>query len=154
LLSILRHPSTVDLAAARDSDRVPRGRWTRLDGEPFYQITDAHRMPPFLMSIPSDSDLWMFISSCGGLTAGRVDAAGSLFPYETVDKLHDGHHHTGPITLLRVRLGPATTVLWQPFTTVLADHEPIERNLYKHAIGHQVVFEEMHHELGLRFRYR
>ena len=50
----------------------------------------------------SDADLWMFIASGGGLTAGRVDADGSLFPYQTVDKLHDAHHHPGLVTLIRI----------------------------------------------------
>ena len=48
------------------------------DGSPLDDID------PFLMTVVSNSDLWMFVSSGGGLTAGRVDAEGSLFPYETV----------------------------------------------------------------------
>ncbi|MDH3215189.1 MAG: hypothetical protein OEN01_02725 [Candidatus Krumholzibacteria bacterium] len=132
----------------------PTGEFTSLDGEDYYRISSYHRMPPFLMSIASDTDLWMFISSAGGLTAGRVDAEGSLFPYETVDKLHDGHHHTGPITLLRVSRKSEPEVLWQPFGDRSSEHFRIERNLLKNTIGNRLIFEEINHDLGLAFRYR
>ena len=69
------------------------GKWVQMNGEPFFKIEAFHRLKPFFMSVPSDTDLWMFIASGGGLTAGRVDADGSLFPYHTVDQLHDAHHH-------------------------------------------------------------
>ncbi len=97
-----------DRAAAESRESV---------GEDYARIESPHRMPSFLMSIPTDTDLWMFITSRGGLTAGRVDADGSLFPYETVDKLHDGPYHTGPITLLRVRRDGEAEVLWEPLST-------------------------------------
>ena len=67
------------------------------------------------MSLASDTDLWMFVTSGGGLTAGRVDADGALFPYLTVDQLHDAHHHTGPVTLIRVERRAPGRVLWEPF---------------------------------------
>ena len=134
--------------------RVPSGEFTSLNGEEYYRISGYHRMPPFLMSLATDTDLWMFVTSGGGLTAGRVDPDGSLFPYETVDKLYDAHHHTGPITLIRVqrRQGPAT--LWQPFSDRLDGVGRIERNLYKNSTGNRIVFEEINHELELAFRYR
>ncbi|MEJ2279477.1 MAG: hypothetical protein P8Y70_17300 [Candidatus Lokiarchaeota archaeon] len=44
-------------------------------------------MPPFFMSIVSSSNHWLFISSTGGLSAGRVSAEQALFPYYTDDKL-------------------------------------------------------------------
>ena len=90
------------------------------------------------MSIVSDSDLWMYLSSNGGLTCGRVNAEGSLFPYVTDDKLHQAHAHTGP----RHRLsGPAIRgkyIIWEPFRTI-ADGHIIQRNLYKNAIRQQRV---------------
>ncbi len=58
----------------------PAGGFMTIEGERFYRIGNYDRMPPFFMSIASDTDLWMFISSSGGLTAGRVDADGALFP--------------------------------------------------------------------------
>jgi hypothetical protein len=130
------------------------GAFTVLDGERSYRIAAYDRMPAFLLSLPSDSDLWMFVSSGGGLTAGRVDAEGSLFPYETVDRLHDGHHHTGPITLVRAAVGPGRTVVWQPFSDRSGEDFRIERNLYKNVLGNRLVFEEINHSLSLAFRYR
>ena len=70
---------------------VPVGGLVRFEGEDYYRIASYDRMPPFLMTLATDTDLWMFVTSGGGLTAGRVDADGSIFPYETVDRLHDGH---------------------------------------------------------------
>ncbi len=128
--------------------------FTFVDGETYSRISAYHRMPSFLMSITSDTDLWMYITSTGGLTAGRVDAEGSLFPYETVDKLHDGHHHTGPITLLRIQRPAKPVVLWQPFSERAEEDFRIERNLYKNTIGNRLIFEEINHDLELTFRYR
>jgi len=132
----------------------PAGEFTWVDGEEFYRISAYHRLPPFLMSITNDADLWMFISSGGGLTAGRIDAEGSLFPYETVDKLHDAHHHTGPVTLLRVQRPTGRDVLWEPFSERAPEEFRGERNLYKTPLGNQVLFEEINHELDLVFRSR
>ena len=81
--------------------RSPEGGFVTSEGEEYYRIAAYDRLAPFLMSLPSDTDLWMFVTSGGGLTAGRVDPEGSLFPYVTVDQLHDAHHHTGPLTLIR-----------------------------------------------------
>ena len=92
-----------------------------MDGEACHRISDFDRLPPFLISLPSASDLWMFVSSAGGLTCGRADADGALFPYETVDKLHDAHHTTGPVTVLRVTRAGTHTVRWEPFLAERAD---------------------------------
>jgi hypothetical protein len=123
------------------------------DGENAYRITGYRRLPPFLMSLASDADLWMFVTSGGGLTAGRVDADGSLFPYLTVDQLHDAHHHTGPVTMIRVERTDGTTVLWEPFSAAGDDDPAIERALTKNTTGNRLLFEETHRELRLAFRY-
>jgi hypothetical protein len=39
--------------------------FTQVDGETYYRISGYDRLPPFLMSLPSDTDLWMFIASSG-----------------------------------------------------------------------------------------
>jgi hypothetical protein len=52
-------------------------------------------MPPFFMSLVSGADHWLFISSTGGLTAGRTNADSALFPYETEDKITAHHELTG-----------------------------------------------------------
>jgi len=123
-----------------------------MDGEEHYCIAAYHRMDPFLMSLASDTDLWISVTSGGGLTAGRVDPDGSLFPYLTVDQLHDAHRHTGPVTLIRVERD-GSSILWEPFSEATSQSTTIERNLYKNAVGNRLVFEEINHGLGLAFRY-
>jgi hypothetical protein len=123
--------------------------FVRIDGRSFYVIPDADRLPPFLMSLVSDADHWMFVSSHGALTAGRKDAGLALFPYETDDRLHKDAGTTGPVTA--VRMGGLDTV-WTPLRGVLPDGA--RRHLYKAVVGNQVLFEEVHSGLGLRFRFR
>jgi len=130
----------------------PAGGFVYLDGEEHYRIESFHRLAPFLVSLASNTDLWMFIASGGGLTAGRVDADGSLFPYRTVDQLHDAHHHTGPLTMIRVQGESGGSILWEPFGPNGSDDSPVERNLYKNVIGNRLVFEEIHRDLGLAIR--
>jgi hypothetical protein len=123
-----------------------------LDGEVFLVIRDVDQLPPFLMSVVSASDHWLFVSSRGGLTAGRVSPAGALFPYVTDDKLHTCHAHTGPLTTVRVQ---TTTghALWEPFQRD-NDEPRVRRTLAKSTAGTQVLFEETHDGLGLVFRAR
>ena len=106
--------------SASSSGRSPNGssrvseRIEIIDGIAMYRISNVDQMDPFLMTTVSSSDLWMFVSSLGGLTAGRVEPADCLFPYETVDRLHGGAGRVGPVTVLRVRTDEGTT-LWEPF---------------------------------------
>ena len=130
------------------------GAFVTLDGEECYRIRDFDRMPPFLMNVPTDTDLWMFISSAGGLTAGRRDPDGAIFPYEAVDRLHDSHHHTGPITLLRVGRPGHEPILWEPLASRALPGPGAERTLYKNTTGNQLTFEESDPATGLVFRYR
>ena len=131
----------------------PEGGFVILDGEEHYRITSFHRMAPFLVSLANNTDLWMFIASGGGLTAGRVDADGSLFPYRTVDQLHHAHHHTGPVTLIQVEQENIASFLWEPFSSATDENPSIQRNLYKNVVGSRLVFEEINHDLDLAFRY-
>jgi hypothetical protein len=132
---------------------APDGGFVWLDGEKHYRISAYHRLAPFLVSLASDTDLWMFVTSGGGLTAGRVDPDGAIFPYLTVDRLHDAHHHTGPVTLIRIERPGNAPILWEPLSAPTAEHLAVERNLYKNVIGNRLVFEEINHDLGLAFRY-
>jgi len=81
---------------------APIGDFISIDGEDFCAIYNVDQMPPFFMSLISASDHWLFISSNGGLTAGRVSPDTPLFPYTTVDKIQDSTTHTGSKTLIRV----------------------------------------------------
>jgi len=127
----------------------PKEGFTTLAGREMYCIPQFDAMPPFLMSIASDSDLWMYVSSTGALTCGRRSPEMCLFPYETDDRLHHLRGITGPITLIRE---DDATEVWEPFAGLI-DSTIVSRNLYKSTIGNEVVFEETHHGLGLTFRY-
>ena len=68
----------------------------------YLKIQDYDQMPPFFMSLVSRDNLWAFISSRGSLSAGRESAEKSIFPYVTVDKIHDNYATTGPRTMIRL----------------------------------------------------
>ncbi len=107
--------------------RPVEGRFAEVLGDEFYVIDDAQGMPPFLMSVVSDSDHWLFVESNGGLTAGRKNPAIALFPYVTEDKLVDAAGLTGPVTSLLVTRGGRRS-LWHPLPGVgparLPGHPP------------------------------
>lgn len=91
-----------------------QGRFVDEDGETWYRIDGLDDAPPFFVALASDSDVWAFVSTTGSLAAGRRDAEGAFFPYETVDRIHQRCEHTGPRTWIRV-LAPGLEGLWQPF---------------------------------------
>ena len=117
------------------------------EGETRLAIAHVERMPPFLMSVLSSTDLWMFVASNGGLTAGRQSAEHSLFPYETADRLYERPGLGGPLTMIR-----RGNVLWRPFDPWAVD-DGIVRRLTKSALGDRVGFEEINERLNLGFRY-
>ncbi len=124
-----------------------------IDGESYAMIHDVDAMPPFLMNLATDTDLWMFINSAGGLTAGRRDPDGAIFPYETVDELEDAPHRSGPITL--VRWGrDGVSGLWEPWSPVDRPEREVRRALAKNTLGNRLWFEEVDPEAQLAFRYR
>ena len=103
-----------------------------LQGQRFAAIDDIRQFPAFFINVVSASDLWMFLSSRGGLTAGRGSAEGAIFPYETVDRLHHAHHTTGPVCLLRIHQAEADT-LWQPFGNAV--QSGTEQTIFKKSGG-------------------
>jgi len=140
-------------ATAHHEDNHPvSGQFVRIDGEPYYRIHCYDQMPPFFMSIVSSADHWLFISSTGGLTAGRIDPESALFPYYTDDKVAENSANTGPATCIFVQRGDRTA-RWEPFMGSQADVQGIERNLYKSVRGDKLIFEEVNRDLGLTFRY-
>ena len=133
------------------SDEHVRGDWVKLGSETFYRISNVDSMTPFLMSIVSDSDHWLFVSSNGGLTAGRGDSNDALFPYYTEDKIEDNATNTGSRTIIWVdRHG--TKVAWEPFSKAGRELQDTTRNLYKNVVGNKLIFEEINHDLELVFR--
>jgi hypothetical protein len=124
-----------------------------LQGESFYKIANHDALRPFFMSIVSDANHWMFISSNGGLSAGRKNNQYSLFPYYTDDKITESSEVTGSKTILATQQG-GKRVIWEPFSEKTKVLFNCTRNLYKNIYGNKVVFEEVNHDLGLLFRYR
>ncbi|HPT31542.1 MAG TPA: hypothetical protein PLW67_06855 [Prolixibacteraceae bacterium] len=130
-----------------------RGEFTVVDNEPFYMISNVNGMPPFFISLASDSDHWMFVSSNGGITAGRKNADFALFPYYTDDKISESAEYTGSKTILLVHAAERS-FLWEPFSDKYEGIYKITRNLYKSRLGNKIIFEEINHDLGLSFRYQ
>jgi hypothetical protein len=124
-----------------------------LEGEKYYKITNSDNMRPFFMSIVSVSNHWMFISSNGGLTAGRKNAEFALFPYYTDDKITEFADITGSKSIFQIHTDDQVHI-WEPFTERFNDKYNISRNLYKNLYGNKVVFEEIHHDFELTFRYQ
>jgi hypothetical protein len=133
------------------SDAEVRGVWVELGSERFYRIANADRMPPFLMSLVSDSDHWLFVSSNGGLTAGRSDSDNALFPYCTEDKIEDNATNTGSRTIIWAERNGCRYV-WEPFSKAGRGLYDTTTNLYKNVVGNKLVFEEVNRDLGLEFR--
>ena len=129
------------------------GKLISFENENYYRIENSDAMRPFFMSIVSDSNHWMFISSNGGLTAGRKDSESSLFPYYTDDKITESADITGSKTILQVNK-EGRTYLWEPFSDRFAGIYKVNRNLYKNSFGNKVIFEEVNEDLGLTFRYQ
>ncbi|MEX0678333.1 MAG: hypothetical protein WD063_14725 [Pirellulales bacterium] len=132
------------------STRQPAGEFIEFDGEQFYRIGNYDRMPPFFLSVVSAEDHWMFLSSHGGITAGRRDADHALFPYYTDDKLRDHAESSGGKTILRVRRG-GKEFLWEPFSARSEGRFRVSRSIAKNICGNRVVLEEHNEDLGLSF---
>ena len=128
------------------------GSFLQKNGERWYVIRNVDQMAPFFISVVSNSDHWLFISSNGGLTTGRVSPEHALFPYATVDKIHESTGHTGSKTIFRV-CGETGTRLWEPFNREHDGHFSVSRHLYKNTLGNKICFEEINHDLQLAYRY-
>lgn len=128
------------------------GEYLHTDGEKFYRIRHFDQMPPFFMSLVSADNHWMFLSSAGALSAGRVNPDNALFPYYTVDKIHDFAGITGNCSLFWVKKNEHF-LFWEPFSPKISHVYDTEQNLYKNIAGSKVIFEEINHDLKLRFRY-
>ena len=124
------------------------GSFVDLHGERYYKIAHMDQMKPFFMSVVSGSDHWLFVSSAGSLSAGRIRPENALFPYKSVDQIHESGETTGPKTIIRVG-----SQLWEPFNRFHDGRYETERNLYKNTIGDKLIFEEINHSQQLSFQY-
>lgn len=130
-----------------------KGELVTLANESYYKISNSHTMRPFFMTIVSDSNHWMFISSNGGLTAGRKNAEYALFPYYTDDKITDLAETTGCKSIFHITKNGKKS-LWEPFSERQAGLYNIKRNIYKNIYGNKVIFEELNEDLEVSFKYQ
>ena len=136
---------------------LPTDKHVKLDtvqvaGDQFYRISNVDELRPFFMSIVSDSNHWMFISSNGGVTAGRKNAEHALFPYYTDDKITEFAEFTGSKSVFQVQYENGI-VVWEPFSERFEGKFELVRNLYKSTFGNKILFEEINRDLGLIFQY-
>lgn len=129
-----------------------KGELVTIGDESYYKISNVSEMRPFFMSIVSNSNHWMFISSRGGLSAGRKNSDNALFPYYTDDKITESSEITGSKTIVQIHLD-GKTYLWEPFSNRYEGVYKISRNLYKNSYGNKLIFEEINHDLGVSFKY-
>ena len=136
----------------KNSNKAVSMEIVTVDGEKYYKIANNDAMRPFFMSIVSDSNHWMFISSNGGLSAGRKNSEFALFPYYTDDKITESADITGSKTIFQISF-QNEVLIWEPFSERFTDRYTITRNLYKNFYGNKILFEEINHDLQLTYRY-
>ncbi len=129
------------------------GAFVTIGGERFYEITHYDAMQPFFISLASDTDLWMYIASTGGLTAGRRNPDQALFPYYTDDKITENYEHTGSKTIVRVERD-GQIYLWEPFSNRYMGVYDITRKIAKSVVGNKLIFTEENHTLDIAFSYQ
>lgn len=139
-------------ALRKSDDANVKGAFVNIQGEQYFKIANFNYMPDFFMTIVSDSDHWMFISSNGSLSAGRKDRNKALFPYYADDKITDYCGITGSETLVLAEKD-GRTFLWEPFSKELSSIYSISRNIYKSEYGDKIIFEETNTDLNLSFQY-
>ncbi|WP_299219079.1 hypothetical protein [uncultured Aquimarina sp.] len=127
-------------------------QYITINNEMFYMISNSDVMRPFFMSIVSDSNHWMFISSNGGLSAGRKDSDSAIFPYYTDDKITESYDITGSKSIFRIKK-EEELFIWEPFSERYSGTYHYSRNVYKNAYGDKILFEEINHDVGLAYRY-
>lgn len=138
---------------AHFSEKETAGKLLTIDNETYYKITNSDQMRPFFISLISDSNHWMFISSTGGLSAGRKNADNALFPYYTDDKITESSDTTGSKSLFKVYKNQKV-FLWEPFSQKYEGIYDLTRNLYKNRYGNKLIFEEHNNDLEITYRYQ
>lgn len=134
------------------NDESVRLTFEEFGDEPFLKISNNNELRPFFMSIVSDSDHWMFISSNGGLTAGRRNAEYALFPYYTDDKITEFADITGSKSIFQIGSG-TEMVIWEPFSHRNLSSLRRSNNIYKSIYSNKIIFEEVLLDYQLTFRY-
>ena len=104
------------------------------------------------MTLTSCSNHWMFISSTGGITAGKVNSNSSLFPYYTDDRVSENVSNTGPLTAILIEKDDKNT-LWKPFTNYGENIYNTKSYLYKNIYGNILIFKDVNLDLNIAFSY-
>ena len=140
---------------------TPKGSYVVIGADKYYRIENCDQMQPFFISLASDTDLWMYISSTGGLTCGRRNPEQVLFPYYTDDKITENYEHTGAKTMVRMlhseacgNVDWAKMPVWEPFTDRYIGVYRIRRSIAKSVTGNKLLFIEQNLDLGLTFMYQ
>ena len=140
---------------------TPKGSYVVIGEDKYYRIENCDQMQPFFISLASDTDLWMYISSTGGLTCGRRNPEQVLFPYYTDDKITENYEHTGAKTMVRMlhseacgNVDWAKMPVWEPFTDRNIGVYRIRRSIAKSVTGNKLLFIEQNLDLGLTFMYQ
>ena len=148
--SVVSHSAASQRSSAEKN--AVDGEFVEFEGERFYAIHNVDRIDPFFISMVSNDDHWLFASSTGGLTVGRVSPETALFPYVTVDKLHESGVYSGCKTVFRVHTADRARI-WEPFNSHHDGRFAVSRNVAKNVLGNKLRFEEINYDLGLAFRY-
>ncbi|OON94050.1 MAG: hypothetical protein ATN33_04965, partial [Epulopiscium sp. Nele67-Bin001] len=120
--------------------------FVKINDNEYYKVTDAQNLAPFFIQVASAGDIWIFLSSIGGITAGRKNASGNIFPYTTDDNL-SLDYNTGSKTIVKVGNN-----IWYPFEQNIKYN--ITRNIYKSCYCNSVIIEEVNHDLKLTYSYK
>jgi len=135
----------------RTSAGEATGDHVTLDGQPWLVIRNVDRLAPFLMTLASDNDHWLFVGSNGAFTAGHREPDRAMFPYECADRILRDPDFGGARSVFLVKRGD-DLALWEPWRPSGQVYR-IVRNLYKDAFGTCVMFEEINEDLQLAFRW-
>lgn len=139
-------------APVRRSDDVVVGHYSGKDDAEVYEIRGFDRMDPFLVTLASPTDHWIYASSRGGLSCGRKSPDHALFPYYTDDKIHDAADTTGPYTAIIVA-DRGRSLLWRPFLDRVPSVYELSRLLSKDETGSCLRYTESNATLDLEFSY-
>ncbi|GIS27187.1 MAG: hypothetical protein CM15mP127_15600 [Gammaproteobacteria bacterium] len=117
---------------------VPKGQlYSNKKPIVMYKIKNINEIPPFLMTLTSAYDHWMYLSSTGCLTAGKSEAKHAIFPV-TDDLLHQNISFS-PISL--VKSNQKRKIKYGTLFQIIISEE-IERNLFKNALGNKIILRK------------
>ncbi|ONI39082.1 hypothetical protein AN639_10615 [Candidatus Epulonipiscium fishelsonii] len=122
-----------------------QGNFVTINETEYYKITNSQNLSPFFIQVASSSDIWIFLSSSGGITAGRKNSSNNIFPYTTNDRLNMDYD-TGSKTIVKVN-----NKIWLPFEQFGTTKYDITRNIYKSCYSNSIILEEVNNDLQLSY---